>query len=70
MQSVIAIRYAIATGELTPRNTVAASLDAIAERMARDRSLTLPDWAEGRAAEIGLRVRIRAEPEPEVLPSP
>ncbi|MCA9774760.1 MAG: hypothetical protein KC466_20235 [Myxococcales bacterium] len=45
-------------------------LDAIAERMARDRSLTLPDWAEGRAAEIGLRVRIRAEPEPEVLPSP
>ncbi len=45
-------------------------LDAVAERMARDRSLALPDWAEGRAAELGFRVRIRAEPEPEELPSP
>jgi hypothetical protein len=46
-------------------------LDSISERMARDRSLSLPDWAEGRAAEIGLRVLNRAEPEPEPdLPSP
>jgi len=45
-------------------------LDAIAERMARDRSLTLPDWAEGRAAEIGFRVLSRAEPEPEAEPDP
>jgi hypothetical protein len=45
-------------------------LDAVAERMARERSLTLPDWAEGRAAEIGFRIRNGAEPEPEELPSP
>lgn len=46
-------------------------LDAIAERMARDRSLTLPDWAGERAAEIGFRVLNRAEPGPEPeIPSP
>lgn len=46
-------------------------LDAAAERMARDRSLTLPDWAGERAAEIGFRFLNRAEPEPEPdLPSP
>ena len=45
-------------------------LDAVAERMARDRSLTLPDWAEGRGAEIGFRIRYGAGPEPEELPSP
>ncbi len=45
-------------------------LDAVAERMARDRSLTLPDWAEGRGAEIGFRIRYGAGPEPEELPAP
>lgn len=46
-------------------------LDAAAERMARDRTLTLPDWASGRAAEIGFRFLNRAEPDPEPdLPSP
>ena len=45
-------------------------LDSVAERMARERSLTLPDWAEGRAAEIGFQIRNGAGPEPEELPSP
>lgn len=40
-------------------------LDAIAKRMARDRTLSLPDWVEGRAAEIGFRVGNIAEPKPE-----
>lgn len=47
-----------------------ALLDAVAERMARERTLSLPDWAGGRAAEIGFRVRNRAEPAPESDPSP
>jgi len=46
-------------------------LDDAAERMARDWTLTPPDWASERAAEIGFRFLNQAEPDPEPdLPSP
>lgn len=46
-------------------------LDAVAQTMARDRTLTLPDWADARAAEIGLEIRNQDETEPEPdRPSP
>jgi hypothetical protein len=47
-------------------------LDATAERMARDRTLSLPDWAAEQAGRIGFEIRNRAEPvrAPEDSPEP
>ena len=67
MQSVIAIRNAIATGELTPRNAVAASIDAIADGEKavaafealtdRDALLAAADAASGPLAGIAVGVK-------------
>ena len=45
-------------------------LDTIAERMARDRTLSLPDWAGEQAGRIGFEMRNRADPVREGDPSP
>lgn len=47
-------------------------LDATAERMVRDRTLSLPDWAGEQAGRIGFEMRNRADPDrtPEDSPEP
>jgi hypothetical protein len=40
-------------------------LNAVAERMARDRTLILPDWAGEQAGRVGFTVHNRAQPAPE-----